>query len=130
TGVDRELDVAAAGLDADRPNDGDRSIAHALVFAVAERLSRRDGDGVAGVHAHRVNVLDGADDHDVVIVIAHDFELVFFPADDRLVDLDLVGHRGVEPATDDVLELLAVVGDAAAGAAERERGTDDGGQAG
>jgi hypothetical protein len=37
----------------------------------------------------------------------------------------LTDHGGVEPAADDVLELLAVVGDAAAGAAERERGADD-----
>ena len=34
--------------------------------AVGERLLRRDGDRVAGVDAHRVDVLDRADDHDVV----------------------------------------------------------------
>ena len=37
--------------------------------------------------------------------------------------------RGVEPALDDLDELLAVVGDAAAGAAQREGGADDGRQA-
>src|SRR5262249_13484004 len=36
--LDRKLDVAAARLDADLADDGDRRIAHALVFAVGERL--------------------------------------------------------------------------------------------
>ena len=39
------------------------------------------------------------------------------------------GRRGVDAALDDLDELGLVVGDAAAGAAERERRPDDGGQA-
>ena len=42
--------------------------------------------GVAGVHAHRVEVLDRADDDDVVVAVAHQLELVFLPAVDRLLD--------------------------------------------
>ena len=38
-----------------------------LVFAVGERLRRGDGDRVAGVHAHGIEVLDRADDDDVVV---------------------------------------------------------------
>jgi hypothetical protein len=41
----------------------------------------RDGDRVAGVHAHRVEVLDGADDDAVVLVVAHDLHLEFLPAE-------------------------------------------------
>ena len=48
----------------------------------------------------------------------------FQPSTD-LLDQHLVGRRGVEAALDDVEELLAVVGDAAAGAAEREGRADD-----
>ena len=42
-----------------------------------------------------------------------------------LLDQHLGHGRGVEPALDDRLELLDVVGDAAARAAERERRADD-----
>ncbi len=44
---------------------------------------------VARVHAHRVEVLDRADDHDVVVDVAHHLHLVLFPADDRLLDQHL-----------------------------------------
>ena len=42
--VDRELDVGAAGLDADRADHLDRLVAQLLVERVGERLGRRDGD--------------------------------------------------------------------------------------
>ena len=80
----------------------------------------RHRDRVAGVHAHRVEVLDRADDDAVVAAVAHHLHLVFFPADHRFLDQQLVGRRGVQAALADRLEFLAVVGDAAAGAAQRE----------
>ena len=52
--------------------------------------------------------------------VAHDFHLELFPAEHRLLDQHLVGRRQLEAALDDLVELFAVVGDAAAGAAERE----------
>ena len=64
--VARELDVRPAGVDADRADDGDRRVAQLLVGLVGERHLRRDRHRVARVHAHRVEVLDRADDHDVV----------------------------------------------------------------
>ena len=84
--VDRELDVRAAGLDADPADDPARRVAHPLVFLVGERQDRRDGDAVAGVHAHRIDVLDRADDDEVVGDVAHHLELEFLPADHRLLD--------------------------------------------
>ena len=119
-GIDGELDVRAAGLDADLADDGDRGVAHPLVFLVGQRLGRGDGDAVAGVDAHRVEVLDRADDDDVVGAVAHHLHLVFFPADDRFLDEDLVDRRGVQAVGDQPVELVAVVGDAAAGAAQGE----------
>ena len=88
--VHRELDVRAAGLDADPADDPPRRIAHPLVFLVRQRQRRRDGDAVAGVDAHRVDILDRADDDEVVGDVAHHLELVFLPADDRFLDQDLV----------------------------------------
>ena len=90
------------------------------IFLVGQRERGRDSDGIAGVHAHRVDVLDGADDDGVVALIAHDFHLEFFPAEQRFLDQHLVGGRGFEPALDHLEEFLAVIGDAAAGAAQRE----------
>ena len=75
---------------------------------------------VAGVNAHRVEVLDRADDDDVVGLVAHHLQLELLPADDRFLDQHLADRARVEPAGDEVDELLAVVGDAAAGAAQRE----------
>ncbi len=109
-GVDRELDVGAAGLDADGADHGDRLVAQLLVEAVGERLLRRDGDRVARVHAHRVDVLDRADDHDVVGAVAHHLELELAPADDRLVEQHLPDRRGLEAVRDDPLELLGACG--------------------
>jgi hypothetical protein len=83
--VERELDVAAARLHADLADDVARRVAHALVLAVGERHGRRHGDGVTGVHAHRVEVLDGADHDEVVGRVADDLELELLPAQQALL---------------------------------------------
>ena len=75
-----ELDVRAAGVDADRADDRDRGVTELLVGLVRQRHLRRDGHRVAGVDAHRVEVLDRADDHDVVGAVAHHFQLELVPA--------------------------------------------------
>ena len=127
-GVDAELDVRSAGFHADFAHDGEGGVAHLLVFAVREGLSRSHGDGVAGVHAHGVHVFDGTHDHAVVRGVAHDFHLEFFPADDRLFDHDFADRAGGEAVPGDFLKVFQIVGDAAARAAEREGGTDDHGE--
>ena len=122
----RELDVRAAGVDADRADDRDRRVAELLVRLVGQRHLRRDGDGVAGVDAHRVEVLDRADDDDVVEPVADDLELELVPAADRLLDEHLADRRLGEAALDLAAQLLLGVREAAAVAAHRERRTDDG----
>ncbi len=119
-GIDGELNVAAAGLDADLADDGQRRVAHPLIFLVGQRLRRGDRDAVAGVDAHRIEVFDAAHDDDVVGLVAHHLQLVFLPADDRLLDQHLADRTEVEAVGDQLVELLAVVGDAAAAAAHRE----------
>ena len=123
--VDRELHVRPAGIDADLAEHRDRGVAHDLEFLVGQRQRRGDGDRIPGVDAHRIDVLDRADDDAVVRAVADHLHLEFLPAEHRLLDQHLGGGRGVEPALDDLEELLAVIGDAAAGAAEGEGRPDD-----
>ena len=124
--VHRELDVAAARLDADLADDRDGGVAHALVLHVGERLRWRHGDRIAGVHPHRVEVLDRADDDHVVESVAHHLELVLLPPDHRAVDEHLPDRAGVQPLAHLGLELGQVVRGAAAGAPQGEGGADDG----
>ncbi len=123
--IDRELDVRAAGVDADLAQHRDRGVAHALIFLVGQRERRGDRDAVAGVHAHRVDVLDRADDDAVVGPVADHLHLELFPAEHQLLDQDLGDRRGVETGGHDLLVFLAVIGDAAAPAAERVARPDD-----
>ena len=127
--IDAELHVGAAGLDPDLAQHRQRGVAHDLVFLVGQRQGRRDGDGIAGMHAHRIEILDRADDDAVVLLVAHHLHLELFPAQHAFLDQDFVGGRGVDAAFDDVDELGLGVGDAAAGAAHGEGGADDRGQA-
>ena len=120
--IHRELDVASSGFDADLADNGDGGVAHRLILDVAERLGRRHRDRIAGVDAHRVEVLDRADHDHVVGGVAHHLELVLLPPDHAAIDEDLRDGRGVQSPAHQALELLRVVGDAAAGAAESEAG--------
>ncbi len=127
-GIDAELHIGAAGLDADFAQHRQRGVAHDLVFLVGQRQRRRDGDGIAGMHAHRIEVLDRADDDAIVLLVAYHLHLELFPAEHQFLDQDFVGRGGVEAAFDDVEKLFLVVGDAAAGAAHGEGRADDRGQ--
>ena len=117
-GVHGKLHVGAAGLDADLLQDCERGDTHALILQVGEGLRRRHGDGVAGMHAHGVEVLDGAHDDAVAGVVTHDLHLVLFPTLDGLLDQHLVGGRELQALAHDGDELLVGVSDAAAGAAQ------------
>lgn len=77
------------------------------------------------MHAHGVDVLDGADDDDIVCEVTHDLELVLLPSEEGLLDEHLLGVGGGEAGAADVLKLGPVVGDASPGAAEGEGRADD-----
>jgi len=124
-GIDGELDVRSARLDADPPDDPAAEIAHPLVFLVCQRQGGRDGDAVARVHAHRVDVLDRADDDKVVGAVAHHLELELFPADHRFLEEHFVNGAEIDAAAGKLAEFLDVVGDAAADATQGKRRTDD-----
>ena len=95
-------------------------VTHQLVFLVGQGLRRSHGDGVASVDAHRVKVLDGADDDAVVLSVADNLHLVLLPADERLVYEKLVGRGEIKSSLADRDEVLGVVGDSAARAAHGE----------
>ena len=112
--VDGELDVRAAGIHADLADDAQRGVAQQLIFLVGQGLGRRDRDRVAGMHAQRVEVLDGADDDHVVAGVAHDLQLELLPAGDRLLDQHFVRGRCLQPPVHDAHEFVRGLHDAAA----------------
>ena len=123
--VDGELHVGAAGFHANLAQNGDGGIAQRLVFLVGQRLRRGDGDAVAGMHAHRVKIFDGADDDGVVRLVAHHLHLKLLPAEQRLLQQHLVRRRQLQPVRGNLLELVAVISDAAARTAKGKRRADD-----
>ena len=123
--VDRELHVRTAGLDANRADRRDRLIAQALVLLVGERLLGSDAHTVAGVDAHRIEVLDRTDDHHVVGAVAHHLELELAPPEHRLLEQDLRDRRCAQATTNYVVEVIFVADHAPSLAPERERRPDD-----
>ncbi len=79
----------------------------------------------AGMDTHRIEIFDGADDDTVVGLVAHDFHLVFLPAEEGFFDEDFVHGRKFDAVLGDGFKLFLIVTDAAARAAERERRADD-----
>ncbi len=115
-----ELDVAPTRVDAHRAHDRDGHVPHLLVFAVGQRHRRGDRHRVAGVHTHRVDVLDRADHDHVVGPVPHQLELELLPAEHGLLDQDLRRGAGGNAVRGHPAQLVGVVRETAAGAAEGE----------
>ena len=81
------------------------------------------------MHTHRIEVLNRADDDDVVGHVAHHFHLVFLPPDDALFQQHLVNGRQFQSLANLLVEFLAIVGNPAADSTQREAGTNDDRQA-
>ena len=75
--------------------------------------------------AHRIKVFDRADDDAVILAVAHDFHLYFFPAQDRLLDQHLMRGGSLKPRRGDGFKIFLIVGDAATGTAQCKGGPDD-----
>src|SRR3546814_12637041 len=63
-------------------------------------LRRRNGNAVAGMDAHWIDILDRADDDGVIGAVTHDFHLIFFPAEQRFLDQHLGRGRCLKAASD------------------------------
>ena len=118
--VQRELHIAAA-LNLERADDLECAVAQHVVFLVGERLARSDDNGVAGMHADRVDIFHVADGDRRVIRIAHDLILDFLISFDALFHEHLVHGRELQGVFQDVRRFLVVGGEAAARAAQGER---------
>ena len=128
--IDCELYVRTACFHTDFAQHFDAGGAHDLVFLVGQRQRRCDSDGIARMHAHRIDILDRTDDDAIVLAVAHHLHFVLFPAEERFLDQDFGGRRRIQTFAHDTVELGLVIGDAAARSAKGEAGADDGGQAG
>jgi len=113
--------VAPAQTLTDREYQAMRNAARKIIREVGERLRGCDRDRVAGVDTHRVDVLDRADDHHVVGMVAHHLELVLLPSEHRLLDEDLVDGARVEPPPRDLDHLVGVLREPGAATTEDER---------
>ncbi len=83
-----KLHIGSAGFHPNLAHDGNSRIPQVLVFAVGQGLDGRNGNRVACMHAHGIQVFNRANNHTIVLAIPHDFELELFPAQHRLFDKD------------------------------------------
>ena len=88
----RELNITAPGIHPNFANHRDTDVAQLLQFPVRQSQSRSHGDGITGVHPYRVEVFDGANHHDIVFLVAHQLQLIFFPTQDGFFQEDFIGQ--------------------------------------
>ena len=81
------------------------------------------------MYAHRIDIFDEAYGDELVVGIAHNFELEFFPAEHAFLDQDLADEAGINPPFANGAQLFNIVDDAAAGATHRVGGANDDGVA-
>ncbi len=77
------------------------------------------------MNAHRVKVFNGTNDDAVVVFITHHLHLIFFPAQQRLVDQQLIGRRQIQTASTDFDKVVLVISDATTRATHGKGGPDD-----
>ena len=122
--VERELHVAPA-LDPQSADDPQGCGAEHLVLLVGQRLRGRYNDGVAGVHAHRVDVLHVADGDACIGAVTHHLVLDLFPTEEGSLDEHLADRRSRDSARHARSELRGVVRHSTTRAAECEGRPDD-----
>ena len=79
--INRELDIRTTSLHTNFADTCERSVAHQLVFFIGQCHGRSHCDGVTCVNTHRVEILNRANHHALILVVAHDFHLVFLPSE-------------------------------------------------
>ena len=124
-GMDGKLDIRSPGIHPNFTDHLERGVAHDLILFIREGLGWGYGDRVSRMYPHRVKILDGADDHHVVFVIAHHFELKLFPPQDRLLDQHLMDWGNIDPPSNHFFKILRTVGDVPPAPTQCTRGADD-----
>ncbi len=120
----RELDIRATN-NADGIDDSIGIFLQLLLQRLGDGQHGSDAEAVAGMHAHRIDVLDETDSDHVALPIPYHFKLQLFPAQNRLLNEDLPDQTRRDPASGYRLQLFNIIRDPAAGAAERIRGSND-----
>ena len=120
--------VATTSEIAEVAHHANGGVAHELHAGVAECHGRCNRDGIAGVYAHRIEILHGTNDANVVGGIAEQFQLKFFPSQDGFLHQYLVNGGGLQSSIQGLVEILFVVYESAAGATQGEGGADHQGE--
>ena len=119
-----ELAVASA-LHPQLVDDIQGGGAQHLVLFVRQSHRRGNDNGVAGVHAHGVQVLHGADGNGIARAVPHDLELDLLPPGDALFHQHLGNGRKGQAVGGNLPQLFRAVDNAAAGAAQGKGRADD-----
>ena len=122
-GVQSELHVAAA-FDFQLPNDLDGGVIEHSQIMVRKGHDGGHYERVSGVDTYGIDVLHAADGDGVVVGVPHDLKLDFLVALDGLLNQHLMDGGEVEGVETDLFQLFFIVGEAAAGAAQGEGGTE------
>ena len=127
--IHRKLHIRAAGVDTDFTQHRQAGIAHDLVFFVGERLRGGNRDGIARVHAHRVEIFNRTNDDAVVVAVTHHFHFILFPAQHRLLNQQFMRGRRIETALANRQKFVFIISNAATRAAHGERRANQRGKA-
>ena len=82
-------------------NDFDNSMGVALQPLLqfqGNGMHGRRGKGVVSMHSERIDILDETDRNNLILRVADDFKLQFFPAQQRFLYKDLSHHTGGDTA--------------------------------
>ena len=120
--VQRKLHIAAA-FHAELRDDIERGRAQHLCLFIGKRLAGCDNDGIARMHTNGIEIFHVADRNAVAVVVAHDFIFNLFPPGDRAFNQHLVHTAALQADFRNFFELVAVVRNPAAAAAQRVSGT-------
>ena len=74
------------------------AVAHLLILTISQGLSWRHRDRVAGVHSDWIDIVDRTNDNHVVVLVADDLKLEFFPSVQRLLNDNLADARRLQSA--------------------------------
>ena len=77
------------------------------------------------MNTHRIDVFNRADDHNIVLRVAHHLKLKFFPTEQAALEHDLRCHGKIQPLFAQIFQLLTIVSHSATCSAQGEAGSDD-----
>ena len=72
------------------------------------------------MNPHRVHVLNGTDDHYVVILVTKQLQFVFFPPQQGFVDKHFMNRGGFQSALQQSVKFLGVVHDGGSVSTQRK----------